>query len=66
MHRAAALTDSLGRIDFPSTAARLDRFTGEVLRSDGTPLPTAAPAPVAPSAPADSAPLRGRGARRRP
>ncbi len=41
-HRAAVLTDSLGRIDFPSTAARLDPATGEVLRPDGSRLPGAA------------------------
>ena len=42
-HRAAALTDSLGRIDFPVTAARLDPATGEVLRPDGSRLPRADP-----------------------
>lgn len=64
MHRAAALTDSLGRIDFPSTAARLDRFSGEVLRPDGTPLPRALPDPP-PPVQADSVPPRRRGSRRR-
>ncbi|HYR06271.1 MAG TPA: CapA family protein [Longimicrobium sp.] len=65
MHRAAALTDSLGRIDFRDTAARLDRDTGEVLRNDGTPLPGVLPdAPPAPVS-ADSVPPRRRGARRR-
>lgn len=43
-HRAAALADSLGQVDFPGTAARLDPFTGEILRPDGTPL-TPPPAP---------------------
>jgi hypothetical protein len=62
-NRAAVLTDSLGRLDFPFTAARLDPFTGEVLRSDGTPLPAAAPPPPAP--PSDSVPPRRRGERRR-
>jgi hypothetical protein len=65
-HRAAALTDSLGRIDFPVSAARLDRFTGDVLRPDGTPFPVLEPAD-APLAPPDSAASnRRRGARRRP
>jgi hypothetical protein len=64
MHRAAALTDSLGRIDFPSTAARFDRYTGEVLRSDGTPLPRILP-DAPPPVQADSVPSRRRGARRR-
>ncbi|MBW3572374.1 MAG: CapA family protein, partial [Gemmatimonadetes bacterium] len=45
-HRAAVLTDSLGRLDFPRTGARLDRYTGQVLRADGTPLPGAVPAPA--------------------
>jgi hypothetical protein len=40
-HRAAVLTDSLGRIDFPTTAARLDPASGEVLRPDGSRLPGA-------------------------
>ena len=35
-HRAAALADSLGQVDFPATAARLDPFTGEILRPDGS------------------------------
>ncbi|HEX6371283.1 MAG TPA: CapA family protein [Longimicrobium sp.] len=64
-HRAAALTDSLGRIDFPSTAARLDRYTGEVLRPDGTPLPRTLPDDAPPPASSDSVPSRRRGARRR-
>lgn len=64
-HRAAVLADSLGRIDLPSTAARLDRFTGQVLRADGTPLPRAFPDAPPPPVPADSAPPRRRGARRR-
>jgi len=33
-HRAAALADSLGQVDFPGTAARLDPFTGEVRMPD--------------------------------
>lgn len=36
--RAAALADSLGQVDFPRTAARLDPFTGEVRRPDGSPI----------------------------
>jgi hypothetical protein len=40
-HRAAVLADSLGRIDFPGTAARLDPASGEVLRPDGSRLPGA-------------------------
>lgn len=64
-HRAAALTDSLGRLDFPSTAARFDRFTGEVLRPDGTPLPRALPDSVPPPAPSDSVPPRQPRQRRR-
>ena len=64
-HRAAVLTDSLGRIDLPATAARFDPFTGEVLRPDGSRLPAAEPAPPAEPAPADSVPPRRRGARRR-
>lgn len=62
-HRAAALTDSLGRIDFPATAARLDRFSGEVLRPDGTRLPGAYGAP--PASASDSVPPRQRRQRRR-
>jgi hypothetical protein len=65
MHRAAALTDSLGRVDFPYTAARLDRFTGEVLRPDGTPLPRMLPDLPPPPIQVDSVPPRRRGARRR-
>lgn len=42
-HRAAALADSLGQIDFPRSAARLDPFTGEIRRPDGSPI---APPPV--------------------
>jgi hypothetical protein len=64
-HRAAVLTDSLGRIDLPSTAARLDRYTGEVLRPDGTPLPRVLPGAPAPAGKPDSVPPRRRGARRR-
>ncbi|WP_420129724.1 CapA family protein [Longimicrobium sp.] len=64
-HRAAVLTDSLGRIDMPSTAARLDRYTGEVLRPDGTPLPRALPGIPAPAVQPDSVAPRRRGARRR-
>lgn len=41
-HRAAVLADSLGQVDFPGTAARLDPATGEIHRPDGTPL---APSP---------------------
>jgi hypothetical protein len=63
-HRAAVLTDSLGRIDLPSTAARLDRYTGEVLRPDGTPLPRVLPGEPAPAVQPDSVPSRRRGARR--
>lgn len=37
-HRAAALADSLGQVDFAATAARLDPRTGEILRPDGTPI----------------------------
>jgi hypothetical protein len=37
-HRAAAIADSLGQVDFPRTAARLDPFTGEIRRPDGTPI----------------------------
>lgn len=37
-HRAAALADSLGQLNFPRTAARLDPFTGEIRHSDGTPI----------------------------
>ncbi|HEX2207557.1 MAG TPA: CapA family protein [Longimicrobium sp.] len=59
-HRAAALADSLGRIDFPYTAARLDRYTGEVLRTDGTPLPGAVPLPAGGGVPPDSVPRRRR------
>jgi hypothetical protein len=62
-HRAAALTDSLGRLDFPATAARLDRFTGDVMRPDGTPFP--AMEPVTPSIPTDTAPPSRPRARRR-
>jgi hypothetical protein len=43
--RAAVLADSLGQVDFPGTAARLDPATGEVRRPDGSPL--APPPPVA-------------------
>jgi Bacterial capsule synthesis protein PGA_cap len=46
--RAAALVDSLGHVDFPSTAARVDPFTGEILRPDGTPIPPPLP-PAEPS-----------------
>ncbi len=63
-HRAAVLTDSLGRIDFPATAARFDRYTGDVLRPDGTPFPALAPAPGA--AQPDSVLPRRRASRRRP
>lgn len=43
-HRAAVLVDSLGQVDFPGTAARLDPRSGEVLRPDGSPLtPPSAP-----------------------
>ncbi|HEU4883629.1 MAG TPA: CapA family protein [Longimicrobium sp.] len=64
-HRAAALTDSLGRLDFASIAARFDRLTGEVLRTDGTPLPRVLPDSAPPPASSDSVPPRRRGARRR-
>jgi hypothetical protein len=64
-HRAAALTDSLGRIDFRDTAARFDRETGEVLRTDGTPLPGILPDAPLPPALSDSTPPGRRGARRR-
>jgi hypothetical protein len=64
-HRAAALADSLGRIDFPATAARLDRDTGEVLRTDGTPLPRVLPDPPPPPVQPDSVPPHRRGWRRR-
>jgi poly-gamma-glutamate capsule biosynthesis protein CapA/YwtB (metallophosphatase superfamily) len=37
-HRAAFLADSLGQADFPRTAARLDPFTGEIRRPDGSPI----------------------------
>ncbi|HEX6037799.1 CapA family protein [Longimicrobium sp.] len=37
-NRAAALADSLGQVDFPGTAARLDPLTGEIRRPDGSPL----------------------------
>ncbi|HEX2078571.1 MAG TPA: CapA family protein [Longimicrobium sp.] len=47
-HRAAVLVDSLGRIDLPATAARVDRLTGEVLRADGSRLPYAAIRPPPP------------------
>jgi hypothetical protein len=46
--RAAALVDSLGRLDFPHTAARVDAATGLVLRPGET-LP--APPPVRPVPP---------------
>ena len=36
--RAAALADSLGQVDFRGTAARVDPFTGEVRRPDGSPV----------------------------
>jgi hypothetical protein len=49
-HRAAALADSLGQVDFPRTAARLDPFTGEIRRPDGSPI-----APPPPPPPADQA-----------
>lgn len=62
-HRAAVLTDSLGRIDFPASAARLDRLTGDVLRADGTPFPALVPAP--PSVPSDTVPPSRPRARRR-
>jgi hypothetical protein len=55
-HRAAVLTDSLGRIDFPGTAVRFDRYTGDALRPDGTPFPAVVPAP-GPATP-DSLPPR--------
>ena len=42
-HRAATLADSLGQVDFPATAARLDPLTGEIFRADGTPI---SPPPV--------------------
>jgi hypothetical protein len=45
-HRAAALADSLGQVDFPRTAARLDPFTGEIRRPDGSPI--APPPPPSP------------------
>jgi len=63
-YRAAALTDSLGRIDFPASSARLDPYTGEVMRPDGTPFPALVPA--AASSPPDSVPPRRRAPRRRP
>lgn len=63
-HRAAVLTDSLGRIDMPSTAARLDRYTGEVLRPDGTPLPRVLPGALSPGVQSDSDAPRRRGVRR--
>jgi hypothetical protein len=37
-HRAAALADSLGQVDFPGTAARLEPFTGQIRRPDGSPI----------------------------
>jgi hypothetical protein len=43
-HRAAALADSLGQVDFPRTGARLDPFTGEIRRPDGTPIAPPPPA----------------------
>jgi hypothetical protein len=64
-HRAAALTDSLGRLDFPSTAARLDRLTGEVLRPDGTPLPRTLPDSLPRPVSSDSVPPRQPRPRRR-
>lgn len=45
--RAAALADSLGQVDFPSTAARLDAFTGDIFRPDGSPI-TSPPPPDPP------------------
>jgi poly-gamma-glutamate capsule biosynthesis protein CapA/YwtB (metallophosphatase superfamily) len=45
-HRAAALADSLGQVDFPRTAARLDPFTGEIRRPDGSPIAPPPPPPV--------------------
>ncbi len=47
MHRAAILADSLGQVDFPDSAARLDPFTGQVRRSDGSPLAMPPSPPVA-------------------
>jgi len=44
-NRAAVLADSLGQVDFPRTAARLDPFTGEIRLPDNTPiLPPVLPA----------------------
>jgi hypothetical protein len=43
--RAAVLADSLGQVDFPGTAARLDPATGEIRRADGSRI--APPPPVA-------------------
>lgn len=37
-HRAAALADSLGRLDFPRTGARVDAATGAVLRPGELPI----------------------------
>jgi hypothetical protein len=65
-HRAAALTDSLGRIDFPNSAARLDRSTGEVLRTDGTPLPRVIPDFPPPVQPDSTLPRRRLWRRRSP
>lgn len=49
-HRAAVLADSLGQVDFPGSAARLDPLTGEVRRADGSPIgrPRLLGEPVAP------------------
>jgi hypothetical protein len=49
-HRAAALADSLGVLDFPRTGARVDAATGEVLR------PGALPAGPLPRTPVTRAP----------
>lgn len=46
-HRAAILADSLGQVDFPGSAARLDPFTGQVRRSDGSPIAMPPSPPVA-------------------
>lgn len=46
-HRAAILADSLGQVDFPGSAARLDPFTGQVRRSDGSPIAMPVLPPVA-------------------
>lgn len=42
-HRAAALTDSLGLLDFPRTGARVDPATGAVLRPGELPSGTLPP-----------------------